>query len=70
MWNGARIIAPVSVPPGPVELAIYTARLTPENAGVTPTVRVVAQLPSFGPRVIEAGELPEETQERRMPQRP
>ena len=65
MWTGARIIQPVrGAPPTADELAVLAAKLAPENAGVVPDVRVVAQAPALVGTVEPSGELPEETQER------
>lgn len=46
MWNGVRVLAvlaPGAPDPAPGSLAALAARLTPENGGVAPTVRVLEQ---------------------------
>jgi hypothetical protein len=64
MWTGALIIQPVrGAPPTADELADIAAKLAPENGGVPPDVRVVAQLPPLRGYVEPSGELPEESQE-------
>ncbi len=46
MWDGARVIGPSPLPAlSPEQLDAIAVRLTSENGGVTPTIRVVKSMP-------------------------